>query len=297
MKLYIQIGGGLGDLYRCYFGNPSAGLWGLWGKVEEICKKLDLKPKSIDVIGSTHNINQCKLFLEHHPYIRDFYLDPWVMDGTYLKTKFEAEGYKNLSTYLSPTCEWSQPSIYLTDAERAEIDTIKADPYVVLYPYLGCPDLEPWPVENYYPMVDSLIDRGFKVVVLGGSYQRIWRQNENGQINDENGVITIRNLVQEFPNDKVINCIGRGSRLSAQLVIDSSLYIGTFGCYTMVAHTHKKRNIILHENVIADHFIRHNNDLGSDCFAINEPFTRKINVVGKSIEEVTKQTLDLFDSI
>ena len=100
MKLLIQIGGGLGDLFRCYFTdensyNRRTHGSGEWGRLEQICNEFNVA-KEITVIGSTHNMEQCTNFLQYHPNIQEIYLEPWTVSGKELLDKYLNAGYKQL---------------------------------------------------------------------------------------------------------------------------------------------------------------------------------------------------------
>lgn len=287
MKLLIQIGGGLGDLFRCYFTdensyNRRTHGSGEWGRLEQICDYFDIR--DITVIGETHNIEQCKQFLQYHPNVGYKDLKPWTLSGNDMLQQYLDKGYKQLRDALHlGNFTWEQPIVHFTPAEDIELRELeKKGKYVVLYPFLGIPENEPWPIHHYAQLITELKELEYNVAVLGGSYQRVW-------IDSETGIEQVRELKQDILElsqfDNVYNYIGVGARMSAQLTIDAEFYIGTFGAYAMVAHAHAKRSFILHEDNLDKHF----QTGSSDCFFMSDSRTHRINVSRRNVQDITKQ--------
>jgi hypothetical protein len=274
MKYYIQVGGGLGDIFRKYFNdNPQTGE-GTWGRLN----KMPIKEREVLVVGAVHNREQVREFFKFHPLIKEVRLDPWVLNGNYVREICRQEGYEEVrQVYPLENYEWKRPKVYLSEADRKALLAIKK-PYAVIAPFLGDLGYIPWSPDKYILVIEAVKNLGYEVAVLGGSYLR-----EGGFTRD---VITTVEIKEEFSYPGVVNFLGIGSRVSAQLVIDSDFYIGVHGCYAMVAQSFDKLNIIIHEDKMQKKFDTHGSE---DCFAMDRPKTHAINITGKELKSVVGQ--------
>ena len=101
-KVFIAIGGGLGDLYRSYFTdehrfNKRTHGEAAWGRLLGAQHRGDLDNFEITVIGAVHNIKQCEEFLKLHPLIHDIDLRPWTHTSEGVKAEYREKGYININ--------------------------------------------------------------------------------------------------------------------------------------------------------------------------------------------------------
>jgi hypothetical protein len=130
---------------------------------------------------------------------------------------------------ISETIEWIRPEIWLDDDERALANSIGQ--CVVLHPFAGTQNREWASRVRLDALIDSLIDLGKVVVLLGGTSTRDQRK------------IT-ESFAMERPG--LVNMINRQSvRLQAHMAATAAAFVGSFSCYHCAAFATERPALVL----------------------------------------------------
>lgn len=132
--------------------------------------------------------------------------------------------------------DYKKPQIYLNKEEKIQVETIKnAGKYIVIHPFAGLRDRIAFPIEKYPGLIDEIIDTGYNVIVIGGSYTRINRDGQEEVIE-----------ILEYSRKGLFNLVGNtNARVATRLIQDASGFIGTHSCYILVASIEKIRSILI----------------------------------------------------
>lgn len=271
MKVYVVGGGGLGDLLREYFGGQD--YWGYLKGVKE--KYPGIKIKAILCI---HN-PQAKEFLKYNPYLEKIEQYPWQIDGEpiFFEHSNDYVFIRSISGIFEGL-EYEKPKVYLNREEEALVETIKnSGKYIFIHPFAGLKDHIALSIEEYPDLIDRIIDLGFNVVVVGGSYKRI---NQGG--NDE--------IEEEFEYEKVdlFNLVGRvNSRIATRLAQGASGFIGTHSCYILIASIEKIKSVLIVPEGIREYL----NSGDANAKIVRNDFTKTIYMNG-DVKGIKKEIVE-----
>ncbi len=251
IKIFVKGGGGLGDLIREYLEGEK-----YWGYLEGIKEKYPgIKIKAILCI---HN-PQAKEFLKYHPCLDSTEQYPWQVDGTpVFFTHSDEHVFIKSVPGLFEGLKYRKPPIYLDKKEEIQVETIKnAGKYIVIHPFAGLKDRIVFPIEGYPALIDGIIDTGYNVVVIGGSYTRINRDGQE-EVNE----------FLEYTRKGLYNLVGNSNaRVATRLIQGASGFIGTHSCYILVASIEmiksvlvvpEKLRVYLNSNDANAKIVRHN---------------------------------------
>jgi predicted SAM-dependent methyltransferase len=215
-KVYLAVGGGLGDVIQICLANPcdhhifnefpSANpISSIWlHRLKSLKEKYNM---IIRLYVHSHNINTYRLF-SNNPYIDELINIEWLdnklrdesnhwlndIDGYTSITKFE-EAYKFIHS--------SNNAIFLNEREQTAVDKIKMlGKYIVVHPFAGNIH-RVVPNVNQYLKIVRVLQSKYRIVVIG----------QEGEI---------------FPDNIVVNLIGKvNPKVSVNLILNASGFIGT----------------------------------------------------------------------
>lgn len=229
--VFIPCGGGLGDVIQCYLANPithdcqipldqyqtSDNYISIWFRRLESFREKHPDVK-IKVISNCHNPAIRELF-EYHPSVDLFELWKYGKVVEEDKTKWEREhdGFRYIRyCYDYHDYKPSDPVVYMSDSEYKLFFSINSSLYIVLHPFAGIKHRMPISTEEYYNLAKIFISKGYRVVVIGGSYTR--------------NTDTMEPTIEEFPYycEGMYNLVGGASvRLFTNLCMNAAGFIGT----------------------------------------------------------------------
>jgi len=216
-KLYVRLYAGMGDFYKRYFCHPT------WQCIEDLKTK---HPKTkIHALLVSQTIPALE-FVDYNPYI-----DKVIKPGMHLREfkNLDVTKYVGNYTFLSPVLAkkftLNTPKIYLSDNDKTFVNNITSSykKYICLHPFAGdkygLDTRTPLKVEQYTPIINKLIDKGYTVIMLGKSWQRINHGSKNTRVIKE---------TFKWDKDGFVNLIDRtNARTAAELVRRSSGFVGT----------------------------------------------------------------------
>ena len=232
MKYLLTFGGGLGDIILSYLMLESGYIKSLKER-EPNCK--------IRAAIMSHNPNVVEFFA-HTLAIDEIFYKPWdgnpfdffrysgdgctPMEITGQSTNVCAPIARGLE--LNPTLgglSYERPEIYM-DEEEIEVarDILSGGKFIVLHPFAGAAHRNMERSFDLIKVIDALCDAGVRVVVVGGTSNRI-----------EGSETT---LVEElsYERDGLVNLVNKHSvRLHAYLTTRAHRFIGTMSCYSCAA--------------------------------------------------------------
>lgn len=204
-KFFIYTQGGLGDTIRKYFNGQEE-----WQYLPALKKKFpDVK---IKLIIMSHN-PQAIEFFRYHPLIDEIVCGPWedpnieeTAAGLYAGDYQQLQGNSILDGLEAATCN----KVYLNEKDKDFVSQItEGSKFIVLHPFASQQRKIVFPIKEYFPLVDELIDDlGFNVIIIGANWTSTKKQNQ-------------RHLSEQFPYDRdgVINLINKtNSRTAIRLV-------------------------------------------------------------------------------
>ena len=207
----------MGDFYKRYFCHIT------WQCIEDLKKK---HPEvSIHALLVSQTIPALEL-VDHHPCI-----DKVIKPRIHLKD-FKEKDIKNyvgdhrfLSPAIAKKFEQKKPPIYLSNEDKDFVNKItsKHGKYICLHPFAGdrygLDTRTPLKVEQYTPIINAIINSGYKVIMLGKSWERINHGSKNARLVTE---------VFKLNKDGFVNLIDKtNARTAAELVKRSAGFVGT----------------------------------------------------------------------
>ena len=227
-KVAILIGGGLGDCIWQYFTTSYN------RKLLSVKEKHDLQ---VTCYVHSHN-DQAVELLRYNPHIYEVCKEPYMI-GTVQRAVTPLPHVFNLDQF-----EDQPMPIYLAPGEQLLLDqvTSKGD-YVVVHPFAGEQNRSFAAQLPYF--IDSLVERGLNVVVVGGSHRKSVSHcktddtyHTDGYWDSPEWTLTSQDLREEYTYTPqgVANLVDiAGVRLSCELVHHAKYFIGTHSCYQMAA--------------------------------------------------------------
>ena len=216
-KIYLAVGGGIGDVIQICLSNPEAHnifneypstnpITSIWlHRLKYLKEKYNV---AIRLYVQSHNNFTSKLFT-NNPYIDELIVIEWGnrillessnhwlndIDGYTSIAKFE-EAYKFIPV--------SNEVLFLSESEQTAIDKIKGvGKYIVVHPFAGNVHRQVPSISKYVEIVKALKDK-YKVIVIG----------QEGEV-----------FLSDFG---VINLIGKTSpKVSVNVILNAAGFIGT----------------------------------------------------------------------
>jgi len=224
-KIYLQTGGGLGDIVRCYLKDEP-----YWGVLEWIKKQ---KPSTdIMVVSTSHNPNT-KDFFKYNPFVDRMEELGWVVDGRPLARE-AARGYTSIEQiYPGMKPRYQKPEIYLGPEDLETYNRIKAaGKYVFMHPFAYRSIL---PLEDFVHAIDRIIDESdLNVVVVGATHERVARPNAVYPGDPGGKLLVTEELNYERP--RLFNLTNKSNvRVAMRLCQESYRFMGHCSCYNIVA--------------------------------------------------------------
>jgi len=232
-KIYLTLGGGLGDVIYDYMGGHRG-----WDKLESL-KKAHPNIK-IKVMASTHNPQTLEL-LKYNPYIDEVEEFGWQTDGKPLFLK-HANGYIDIQQIkqITSTLPSKTPKIYLGEEDKQILEQIVGrGSFVFVHPFAGLNDRIPFkPTDQFIKIIDAVIDNTkHNVFVIGANHVRANRENPIDIIEELN-----------YEREGLFNLVNKPEaniRLALGLVEKAHSFIGSWSCYSCAFWTLKKKTIVL----------------------------------------------------
>ena len=205
-KISVALWGGMGDFFKRYLLHPSFGC----------LKDLKIQHPNITIRAVINSQTRPAVdLLDYNPYIDEVIkLDKHPKDYYFLRNNEEI--YNQFKV--------EKPKIYLSKEDINFVNSVVPKKYICLHPFCGTGSENringraPLTPGEYKMTVDNLIDLGYDVVILGGSYEKT---SFNGK----------RTTVKEhFPYKRkgVINLIGETNvRTGAEIIRRADGFIGT----------------------------------------------------------------------
>jgi len=229
-KVYLTLGGGLGDVFVTYFRGDNG--WRLLQPLKEKFPHI-----KVSVLSATHN-PQTAEFLKHNPYIDSFQEFGWVNDGRPIWSE-NANGHVSLAKHnkLAKILKAKNPELYLGEEDREIVNEIlSAGEYIFIHPFAGLKDRQALPIEEYPSLIDSLIDKsGYNVVVIGGTHQR---RNQKRSFD----------MPEEFDYERpgLFNLVNRtNARVAVKLSQNAHSFIGCWSAYACAHWIIKKKTTVI----------------------------------------------------
>jgi hypothetical protein len=170
-NLYIQAGGGLGDLIYHYLVNDS---WKYVGGIKQLYPNV-----SITAVINTHNPDN-KQLLVTNPNISQAYYYPWYPPGhsDEFGWKEKIPGYDLFEWVKGKDIERMDNQVWLLDSERKFLDSLTDRKYVVIHPFSGLPhrgclphpldgQYRCYPDYKYMETANYLAEAGYLVKIIG----------------------------------------------------------------------------------------------------------------------------------
>ncbi len=205
-----------------------------WGLLESIKKA---HPDcTIKVMASTHN-TVLEEFLSNHPYIDEFQNFGWRVDGYEVWNKFKGNFTYIKDMNLSPYY-FKCPELHLKPEEVVRSEEIQAGGrYVVIHPFglRSAMPLEEWPY-----LVDGLVDRGYRVVVIGGTHVRLANETCDK-------TVTGLTHKEEWNYERVgvVNTVNQEPiRVVLDVLSNAAGFIGGASCFNMFAWINEVKSVI-----------------------------------------------------
>ena len=216
-KLWVRLYAGMGDFYKRYFWHPT------WKCLE------DLKTKNPDVEITALLVSQtipALEFVDYHPC-----LDKLVKPKMHIRElkKHDITKYVGDATFLGPglakkfICK--TPPIYLSKQDKEFVKNITSQhkKYICIHPFsgdrYGLNTRTPLLVQQYIPIIDALVAKGYSVFLMGKNWDRINLGSTKPIKINENipwGRVGMINLINKT-----------NARTSAELIRLSSGFVGT----------------------------------------------------------------------
>lgn len=233
-KIYIQTGGGLGDIVRCYLKDEP--YWGILKSIKQQNKDTDIL-----VVSSSHN-PEVESFFKYNPYINKVKELGWMVDGREL-AKNTARGYALIDTiYSKISARYERPEIFLGPEDMDVYKKVKeAGEYIFVHPFAMRAAM---PLEDFVYMIDEIIDNSkYNIVVVGATHERTARKGATGP-NDPGGKLLIKEEL-EYERPGLFNLTNKANvRIAMRLCQEANGFLGHCSCYNIVAWIHGIKSFV-----------------------------------------------------
>lgn len=258
-KVYLAIGGGLGDAMQVYLAqpisirddgyllgsvtassDPTTSTW--FRRLASLESKGGAKAPKVVLVIESHNPHTKDLF-EYDPNIDEVISKPWPEPTSWAESEKRweqiSDGATNLhEVYFPEFYEPDESGIYMPPEERKIVDRIVNNGrYIVIHPYAGSRERVCYPMAKYRQVIDMLIDDlGYNVVVVGASYKQF---NVDGDGDD---------FMESFPykRDKLAVLVNKVSvRVSFSLALACSGFIGTHSAMILASWMNGIRSVCI----------------------------------------------------
>lgn len=232
-KVYVRLYGGMGDFFKRYLTHCT------WQCLEDFKAK---NPQvSIRALLVSQTTPALKL-VDYHSCIDEVVL-PHMHPREFRKMDIAKymDGYVPLRNNLAKQYELKTPPFYLSNEDENFIKqtTAHLKKYIVLHPFAGdkysLNSRTPLKPKQYIPIIKALTKKGYKVLLLGGSWQRIHEKQTR--------------VIQEkfdWKIDGLINLINKTNvRTGAELVKRADGFVGTASSFMCAAWSLEKRSVVL----------------------------------------------------
>lgn len=232
-RLYIPVGGGLGDVVRCYLKDEQ-----FWGYLSWF--KQHYTNSYIKILSTSHNL-AVEEFFKYNPYISEFKEFGWDIQGRPIVSTYKQDFIlfqDVLSKYKDK--KWAQPIYYLREQDNVEVNKIIQPNIqtIIIHPFAIRRALG---IEEFIYITDKLIDNfGYQVVFIGATNNRIY--NKDIEPTYSKGIDMIEECTYERPG--LINLLNKSNiRIAYKLIELCNGFIGQCSCFNMAAWIHKKRTV------------------------------------------------------
>jgi len=232
-KVYLTLGGGLGDVIYDYLGGHR-----FWNKLEPL--KIAHPEIRIKVMSSTHNLQSLEL-IRYNPYIDRMEEYGWQTDGKPI-FKRNAGGYiniKNIKQELSKLPS-RPPGIYLNQRDKETVSNISSQgSFIFIHPFAGLQDRMPYRSSSQFvPIIDNIIkNTNHNVVIVGSNHIR----------NNMKKKVDIREEFS-YEGDRVFNLVNKPEmnvRVAVKLAQRAHGFLGAWSCFSCTFWALKKKSMVL----------------------------------------------------
>jgi hypothetical protein len=229
-KVYLTLGGGLGDVFCSYFRGENGWKWlQPW--------KERYPHTKVSVLSATHNPQTAEL-LKYNPYIDHFKEFGWVNDGRPLWKK-NAAGAAQLKNQKAITAKLKgkNPTLYISNEDKEVVDEIQqAGRFIFLHPFAGLKDREALKPQEYFSLVDRIIDnKKYNVVVIGATHKRTNHKESFKMIEEFN-----------YERPGLFNLVNKtNARISMKLAQLADSFIGCWSAYSCAFWIQKKKSTVI----------------------------------------------------
>lgn len=228
-KVYLTLGGGLGDVFCSYFRGENG-----WGYLDSF--KKNYPDTEVKVLSSSHN-PQTEELVKYNPHISSFQEFGWTLDGTSLWAQHAGAATHLAKHEAVGQLERKPQLLYISEGDNKVIQSIyQSGKFIFLHPFAGLKDREALTTEEYFPLVDKLIDHyGYNVVVIGATHKR---RNLNQSFQ----------MVEEFNYDRpgLFNLVNKtNARISWRLAELADSFIGCWSAYSCAFWIMKKKTTVI----------------------------------------------------
>jgi len=215
-KIYLAVGGGLGDVIQICLANPkNHNIFNEYPSANPIASiwlhKLKILKEKYNVVVRlyvhSHNKNTSQLF-SNNPYINELEVIEWSNDKLRDESNHwlnDIDGYSSIAKFEESYkfLPFSNDVIFLNEHEQTIVDKIKSlGKYIVVHPFAGNIHRAVPNINQYIKIVKSLQSQ-YKIIVIG----------QEGEI---------------FPSNGIVNLIGKvNPKVSINLILNASGFIGT----------------------------------------------------------------------
>jgi len=216
-KLYVRLYAGMGDFYKRYFCHPT------WQCLEDLKNK---HPNiSIHALLVSQTIPALEL-IDNHPYI-DKIIRPMIHLREFKNediTKYVGN-HRLLTQPMANNFEQNIPPIYLSKEDEDFLQKITSQhkKFICLHPFAGdkhgMNTRTPLLVNEYIPIIDSLVNKGYSVMLMGKTWERIHLGSKGTYIIKESAPPNRPGLVNLINKTNV--------RTGAELIRRSNGFVGT----------------------------------------------------------------------
>lgn len=240
-KVFIPVGGGIGDVLQVYLSNPSSRelYFGEPHRIEEYptsnidaslwFRRLEsLKQKypniSVKVKSTSHNPTAADIF-RHDPNI-DIIESVDESPASWIDF-IDSDGYVFIGQveWEYKLYEPKEPVIYLADNENKLLDNLdKLKPYILIHPFAGPIERIVFPMGRYKGLINKIIDEmGVNVVVVGKHFRQVLPDR-------------VKELFFNYQRDGLYNLVDNCSvRSSVVLTQHAAGFIGTHSSMVLAA--------------------------------------------------------------
>ena len=276
-KLYLTAGGGIGDFIYTYFRKPS------WRVLNNIKQKY---PDSIiTAVIICHNSSANEL-IEFNPYIDMTINHTWRLPGDPKESLWKEiiDTDKIMYTEHFATQDRiaeSNPKIFLSPTEEANIKKIQEKPYIAIHPFAGLPHrgCMPHPYDGQYKCFPD-----YKYVELVKELSKQYQVVIVGRSETGNQGIRIKTEVLDISGDNIINLVDKASlRENVSICRNAIGFIGSHSSMLSAAWTNNVPSIFFYPtdadpNITVD--VRRNGG-ETGTWALNKPYNQYFQMKAK----------------